>query len=585
MFNFGAGAVYAKWLDDIDDASCSQHIVPNMAPGNFHTQARGRCFSGSDPGWESGFVDVLSWHYRYYGDAQVLARHWSAAEGSVAFLSRYVSNATGGLLTVTGYPATVLGDWCAPSGNVTAPDSGHHVSNIISGFFWIRQLEAMAGAARVLGNTTAAADYLRRASTARASFGRRYFDSERGLFRDPDWVAAWGSPVMQTEQALAITLCLDLQDGYGPGTWSMEDGRAAPSIRRPTTDGRPTQIVPPADVARAAAALAANVSAGLFVGMVGVKHVFSALAATGHGAVALAALTRTTYPSYGWMLDPARGEGTIWERWEGDVHDLKGSRNHIMLGSPGQFLYQSVAGIDVGRGGVAFDRVSIAPMAAAAAATSGLHGVDATVGTPRGAISVSWRTVDSASTMCATAAERNNIGEPLHLDCRQAGTNATIGHIAFASFGTPTGSCADPASLAVNSVCNAPTSYSVVTSLCVGKQRCTLYANDTQFGGDDPCHGVKKHLTVAASCTHACHIRFVLNATLPVGSNGTVVLPTPSAATIGCSRLIEGGVTVYRDGEFLPGVAIGVVSVRAVGSALEVAIGGGSYSFALLWCK
>lgn len=38
MFNFGMGAPYAKWLDDIDDASCAKHIVPNMAPGNFHSQ-------------------------------------------------------------------------------------------------------------------------------------------------------------------------------------------------------------------------------------------------------------------------------------------------------------------------------------------------------------------------------------------------------------------------------------------------------------------------------------------------------------------------------------------------------------------
>lgn len=38
MYNFGMGAPYAKWLGDIDDASCPQHIVPNMAPGNFHSQ-------------------------------------------------------------------------------------------------------------------------------------------------------------------------------------------------------------------------------------------------------------------------------------------------------------------------------------------------------------------------------------------------------------------------------------------------------------------------------------------------------------------------------------------------------------------
>ena len=149
------GAPYAKWLSDIDDASCSKHIVPNMAPGNFHSQvspcinltdatfsltqpvpwclqAQGACFSGADPAWESGFVDVLLWHHRYYGDRSTLTRHWAAAQGSLAFLSQYSANDTG-LLTVSGYPATRLGDWCAPSGNRLLPDSGHHLSNVISG--------------------------------------------------------------------------------------------------------------------------------------------------------------------------------------------------------------------------------------------------------------------------------------------------------------------------------------------------------------------------------------------------------------------------------------------------------------------
>ena len=57
----------------------------------------------------------------------------------------------------------------------------------------------------------------------------------------------------------------------------------------------PVEIVPAADVARAAAALADSVAAGLDVGMVGIKHVFAALAATGHGSTALAALTSPAY--------------------------------------------------------------------------------------------------------------------------------------------------------------------------------------------------------------------------------------------------------------------------------------------------
>ena len=480
-----------------------------------------------------------------------------ATFSSFALVGSYVSNATDGLLTVAGYPGTVLGDWCAPSGNVSATNSGKHLSNIINGYFWIRQLETMSATARLMGNATAASDFIARAGIARASFGRLYFDSARGVFRDPHWVAAWGPQVMQTEQALALTLCLDLQDGYGYDATLT-----------------PVQIVAPADVARAAAALAANVSAGLEAGMVGVKHVFSALVATGHGDVALAALTATSYPSYGYML--ANGEGTLWEHWEGAERNLVDSRNHIMLGSPGQFLYQHVAGIDVGRGGIAFDRVAIAPMAAAAAAGSGLRGVDATVGTPRGAVAVSWRVLPDEPGLCGEASEMNDQGEPLHLHCP-----TTIGAIDFASYGTPTGSCTDASALVADPTCNSPTSLAVAKASCVGKQTCTLYANDTQFGGDDPCHGVRKRLAVTGTCVGACTPHFTLNATVPVGSNATISLPSSASASV---EITESGLTIFRAGAFQPGVAPGVASVLAVDGGFEVTVGGGRYVLALQRC-
>ena len=557
MLNFNMGAPYAKWLDDVDNAACAAHHVPNIAPGNFHHQAHGDCFGINDPGWESGFVDVLHWTHRYNGDEAALALHWSAMQGSFAYLGSFVSNATGDILTVTGEPGTNLGDWCAPSGNVSVPTSGKHLSNIISGYFWIRQLETMAATARLMGNNTAEVDFIARAGIARTIFGKLYFDSERGVFRDPDWVPEWGAQVMQTEQALAITLCLDLQDGYGYDAARM-----------------PVPIVAPADVKRAAAALAANVSAGLNAGMVGIKHVFSALAATGHGDVALTALTSTSYPSYGYML--ANGEGTLWEHWEGAERNLVDSRNHIMLGSPGQFLYQRVAGIDVGRGGVAFNRVAIAPLAAASAI---LRGVDATVGTPRGAVVVSWRVLRDEPELCGEAAEMNGQGAPVHFVCPP---NSTISTIAFASYGTPTGTCADADALTIDPTCNAPSSLAVANASCVGKQSCTLFANDTQFGGVDPCHGVRKRLVIAGSCANACAPHYILNATVPGGSNATITLPDEGSET--AVVITESGIPIFSNGSFVPHVASGVEGVRAVVGGFEVMTGGGHYSLAVLRC-
>ena len=81
----------------------------------------------------------------------------------------------------------------------------------------------------------------------------------------------------------------------------------------------------------------------------------------------------------------------------GGSHLIFGSRNHIMLGSPGQWMMQALAGISLGKGGVAWDRIRIAPLEAATSIHSEIGGIDATVGTPRGPISVSWRASGAAS--------------------------------------------------------------------------------------------------------------------------------------------------------------------------------------------
>ena len=69
-----------------------------------------------------------------------------------------------------------------------------------------------------------------------------------------------------------------------------------------------------------------------------------------------------------------------------------------------------------------------------------------------------------------------------------------IDAVTFASFGTPTGDCG---SFALGD-CNASTSASVVSSLCVGRRSCSVAAANGTFS--DPCHKTTKHLAVEVSC-------------------------------------------------------------------------------------
>jgi len=69
-----------------------------------------------------------------------------------------------------------------------------------------------------------------------------------------------------------------------------------------------------------------------------------------------------------------------------------------------------------------------------------------------------------------------------------------ISAVQFASYGTPTGSCAD---FALGD-CNSTSSQATVQSLCVGRSSCTVSADNATFG--DPCNKTTKKLAVAVSC-------------------------------------------------------------------------------------
>jgi len=88
--------------------------------------------------------------------------------------------------------------------------------------------------------------------------------------------------------------------------------------------------------------------------------------------------------------------------------------------------------------------------------------------------------------------------------CAEAGENAIINlggckpgtqiaKIEFASFGTPTGSCA-AGGFQVDPKCNANRSVAFVAAACIGKSSCHLVASTENFGGVDPCLGTRKRL-------------------------------------------------------------------------------------------
>ena len=75
----------------------------------------------------------------------------------------------------------------------------------------------------------------------------------------------------------------------------------------------------------------------------------------GHGDIAWHMLTKTSYPSFGFMI--AEGATTLWENWAKE----KGSHCHPMYGSVSAWFYRVLAGLQLDDAAPAFKHFRVRP--------------------------------------------------------------------------------------------------------------------------------------------------------------------------------------------------------------------------------
>ena len=278
-------------------------------------------------------------------------------------------------------------------------------------------------------------------------------------------------------------------------------------------------------------------------------------------------------PSFGQWIDYEAT--TLWEAYPLTPTSGGASYNHIMFGGSGVWYYQALAGLARQDGSRSWSKLDISPPSSVSnwgdPVTSMLSFASASLDTPMGLASSSWSVSGAAPgyTECASVAENSDAV----LTC----DGGVFTDVAFASYGTPSGSCAK--GFTEDPTCNAATSVSVVKAACVGKSSCTITASNDKFGGD-PCVNVPKQLSVAltGSCTNKPP-RYNLQTTIPANAVASVTVPlqglTPATAVI-----TESKTTVWQNGKFVPGVA-GVTSASATNTSVTFQVGSGSYDFTL----
>jgi len=306
-YNADVAAFFTKWLVDVDDAQMADGAFTDVCP---------RVGAGAGtPAWADAGV-ICPWTiYQVYGDMRLLAQHYPAmvrwiewCRGHSINLIRVDMSETGKKLRGRDY-----GDWLSIGADTP--------KDLIGTAYFAYSTKLVAQAAAALGKTDDAAKYQQLFQDIKAAFNQKY-------------VAADGRIQGNTQCCYAMAL------KFGLLSDEMRD--------------------------KAAQYLVEDITAKndhLSTGFVGVSYLLPVLTQAGRTETAFKLFLQDSFPS--WLFSVKHGATTIWERWDGWTPD-KGfqnpgmnSFNHYSLGSCGEWMFSSMAGIDTD--GPGFKKLIIRP--------------------------------------------------------------------------------------------------------------------------------------------------------------------------------------------------------------------------------
>lgn len=345
LYNFRLPQLYAKWLGDIRDAQgVRTGAVTDTAP------FRRYGLRPADP-VSSSFL-LVPWNlYLHYGDKRVIEENYDAMKRWVGYLKR---NSTGYVVKYS-----QMGDWAGP---IFGTDPGSIGAGAVSAItptrfvgtcYFHYNCELLAKMAAVLGRDEDAARYRAEAVRIRDAIYGKYFDANRKCFA--------------TNSQASNTLPLYL-------------GLVEPGDREGVLANLVSDIVDAHGTS-------------LTTGNLCTRYIVEVLLENGREDVAFDLLTRTEYPSWGYMI--ANQATTVWERWE---HITEGpllymaSHNHPMNGSVGVCFHKHLAGIRPDETRPGFARVVVKPRV-----PSRMRHASAGIETIRGKVRSAWNVLDDGS--------------------------------------------------------------------------------------------------------------------------------------------------------------------------------------------
>ena len=328
-FNNDISAFMTKWCLDVMDAQSKDGGFSDVTP------RMGDPADGA-PGWGDAGVIVPYTIYLCYGDTRILER----AYDSMAAWINYIDSANPNHIWAK-RGNNNFGDWLNVQDDTPR--------DLLGTYYFAYSTSLMAKTARVLGRTADAEKYEALWGEIKKAFAT--------TFVSPD-----GTIKGDTQTAYVLALRFDLM----------------PDHQREIAANK---LVDHIMVKR---------KGHLSTGFLGVGYLNRVLTNAGKNEVAYKLLQNDTYPSWGYSIK--QGATTIWERWDGWTEE-KGfqnpgmnSFNHYSLGSVGEWMYETVAGIALDPSRPGYEHILIHPIPG-----GGMTWAKASLKSIRGPISSSWK--------------------------------------------------------------------------------------------------------------------------------------------------------------------------------------------------
>lgn len=335
-FVFNNSALYAKWMQDIEDSQTPEGSIPDVAPAfwNYYTD---------DVTWPAAYIFISNNLYNQFGDIRPIQKHYPSMKKWMMYMkAKYMKNY---IVTKDKY-----GDWCVPPESlelIHAKDSTRLTDGkLIATAYYFKLLSYMQRFANLTGNKKDAGYYGLLSDSIRQAFQKTFYNPQKKQYGN--------NTVTANLLPLYFGICPD-------------------SLKATVFNNIRIK-------------LHVENHGHISTGLIGSQWLMRGLTEFGYSELAYILASNKTYPSWGYMAE--NGATTIWELWNGNTANPgMNSQNHVMLlGDLLTWFYENLGGIRTNKADVAFKKIIMKPTVPA-----GLDFVKASYNSFHGPIKSEWK--------------------------------------------------------------------------------------------------------------------------------------------------------------------------------------------------